>query len=307
MASSEHFGHSGNEDFTLEMLKEMPYPTADAELEHDAEILALLEKLPYLTADAEVGLHPTLQRIQNLPADLLNMVMARLWEGAFCPGHIYLPAQIDYKKLRRHATDSRAAKPTLLALSKGVLADYEHRFWMENTFVFGIGQPLDIDESGFMGWLPDKAFEHVKKVRVIFSTRDLGPFYTSSLRREHPCWRPAPWDKKAKRNGRSVPLQVQSTMGVLKIGDEERGWNECQMNELQKIWIEKKWALHELRLEELTLDFVECYTTDGHWIGDEVAETMAPFPHGLPRSLEIIAPDEAMRAKIEGIVRQGYQ
>ncbi|KAL8752731.1 MAG: hypothetical protein Q9184_005645 [Pyrenodesmia sp. 2 TL-2023] len=298
MASSEHSGHSENEDLTLEMLKEMPYLTADAELEHDEEILALLEKLPYLTADAEVGLHPTLQRIQNLPPDLLNMVMARLWEGAFCPGYIYLPAHIDYKKLRRQATDSRAAKPTLLALSKGVLADYERRFWMENTFVIGVGEPLDIDESGFMGWLPDKASEYVKKVYVTFSTRDLGPFYTSSLRREHPCWRPAPWDQVTKK---------QPTTRKLDISDAERGWNERQMNELQKIWIGKKWALHELRLEELTLDFLECYSTDGYWIGDEVAETMAPFPHGLPRSLEIIAPDEAMRAKIEGIVRQGYQ
>ncbi|KAI4182803.1 MAG: hypothetical protein LQ346_006482 [Caloplaca aetnensis] len=310
MASPEHFGYNGNAALTLDLLSELPFLTANAEMEHDDKALGLLEELPFLTADAEDGLQPRspmLQRIQKLPTDLSNMIMASLWEGTFCPGHVYLPAHRDYQKLRHCAPDPGAAKPTLLALSKGVFADFKHRFWGENTFVIGVGEPLDFHESGFMGWLPDEASEYVRKVHVKFSTRDLGPFCTYSLRRDHPWWEPDPWDKVDESSGSLATPQAQPTSGQLEISEGDRDWHACQMTELHKIWLEKKWALHGLRLEELTLDFLECYATDGRWIGDEVAEMMGPFRHGLPRSLTVIAQDQEMRDKIKGIVRQGYQ
>ncbi|KAL8901917.1 MAG: hypothetical protein Q9207_004958 [Kuettlingeria erythrocarpa] len=310
MASSHDFGYSGNAALTLDLLSELPFLTADAEMENDDQALALLKELPFLTADPDDGLQPRspiLQRIQNLPTELSNMIMASLWQEAFCPGNVYLPAHRDYQKLRRCAIDPSAAKPTLLALSKGVFVDFEHRFWGENTFVIGVGEPLDFQESGFMGWLPEEASEYVKKVHVKFSTRDLGPRYTPSLRRDHPCWEPDPWDKVNGSSGSSATPQAQFNSGRLEISEPHRDWHACQMTELHRIWLEKNWALYDLRLDELTLDFLECYATDGRWIGDQVAETMGPFLHGLPRSLTIIAQDQDMRENIEGIVRQGYQ
>lgn len=168
----------------------------------------------------------TVRLIQNLPSDLCNMVMSSLWEAAFCPGSIYLAAHVNYNLGEDYKNCPSAAKPTLLALSKGIHAGYRTRFWSENTFVIGVDEPPNYTETDFVGWLPDEASNHVKKVDVIFTTRDLGPFYTISLPPNHPCWEPCPRFSGSDGEAGLVVVGSSAIHGPNELENTSIGWGD---------------------------------------------------------------------------------
>ncbi|KAL9008371.1 MAG: hypothetical protein Q9173_006499 [Seirophora scorigena] len=114
----------------------------------------------------------TMQLVQSLPSELSNQILESLWEVAFYPGFVYLPAHVadavkdDYKK------DPWAVRPTLLALSRAIHTDFQKRFWSENTFVLGAGQPPE-DEDGVQRWFPEAATGHITKVLAAMPTSGL--------------------------------------------------------------------------------------------------------------------------------------
>ncbi|KAI4086629.1 MAG: hypothetical protein LQ344_007405 [Seirophora lacunosa] len=303
----------------------------------------------------------TMQLVKSLPSELSNQIMQNLWEAAFYPGFVYLPPNsADGVKDDDNEKDAWAVRPTLLSLSRAIHTEFQRRFWTENTFVIGAGQP-PTDEDGLQRWFPEAATEHITKVYVSFTVRDLGEDFASSLPSGIPCppqgsaddgdqeWYPnrvdarqrtltphSSWsndDHKTDPHDSSEP-QAHSEMTWLPSplpcfplpyldpspsADELlHAHNEALTLELHKRWIDKKYALRGLlpaALKELTLDFAECYATDGRWIGDEVAITMPRLAVFLMKEgegevveggvlvLDIVAPDEGKREGIERILR----
>lgn len=73
--------------------------------------------------------------------------------------------------------------------------------------------------------------------------------------------------------------------------------------ELKTIWLDKIYEIRYLQLTELTLDFFECYSTDGRWMGSEIAAEFPAFYHGMPEVLRIFAPDPEKRDELEMLIR----
>ncbi|KAL8974642.1 MAG: hypothetical protein Q9197_001130 [Variospora fuerteventurae] len=363
-----------------------------------------------------------MQLVKSLPSEVSNQVMENLWEEAFYPGYVYLPTRINGEVPSDYEKDSFAARPTLLSLSRGIHADFQRRFWRENTFVIGAGQPV-AEEDELQLWLPEAATNHITKVYISFTVRDLGEDLASSLPSGLPNWRPCPtpspgewdhqsfgwcpgfdealdelednsttnashssWDHSQSERNETAPACMISALysvgltsmkfhtqratpclnGVLPFfyptghwlpswtqslsrqqppleptdagptvtintsttntrltwqpsplpsfptaeedpspSEEERHQrhHEALTLELHKLWINKKWALYGLpALAEVTLDFFECYSTDGRWIGDEVAVTVPRLGKGV--SVDVVAPDEAKRQLVESLIRE---
>ncbi|KAL8985267.1 MAG: hypothetical protein Q9177_004483, partial [Variospora cf. flavescens] len=143
-----------------------------------------------------------MQLVKSLPSEISNQVMENLWEEAFYPGWVYLPTRINGEVPSDYERDTYAARPTLLSLSRGIHADFQRRFWRENTFVIGAGQPI-AEEDELQLWLPEVATDHIAKVFISFTVRDLGEDFASSLPSDLPNWRPSPipnpgeWDHQS--------------------------------------------------------------------------------------------------------------
>ncbi|KAL8646341.1 MAG: hypothetical protein Q9210_006193, partial [Variospora velana] len=143
-----------------------------------------------------------MQLVKSLPSEIFNQVMENIWEEAFYPGYVYLPTRINGEVPSDYEKDSFAARPTLLSLSRGIHADFQRRFWRENTFVIGAGQPI-AEEDELELWLPEVATDHIAKVYISFTVRDLGEDFASSLPSGLPNWRPNPtpspgeWDHES--------------------------------------------------------------------------------------------------------------
>ncbi|KAL8717699.1 MAG: hypothetical protein Q9225_005089 [Loekoesia sp. 1 TL-2023] len=340
----------------------------------------------------------TTRLITKLPPELRNMIMKTLWESALCPGFVYPHRHLNHDPFYPCEEEPRcAARPTLLSLCKGLLEDYQERFWSENTFVIDSGAPSFSTE--FLDWLPAEAPKHIRKVDLTFTIRDLGDIYACCLPPDHLGWEPCryqseteyindflslyTWPATGRTDNRSDFLDEASTLGWTdyevdsceeadckdyckedewedsychekegdeeeekEAGDQDNGgiqaeqedhctWGsicssykntvssqdtsaniDIEMSEEEKLqqhnelltfdlkwmWIDKFYNIHTLPLTELTLDFFECYSLDGSWMGPEIAAALPAFQHGLPEIMRIYAPDLAKRNEIEQII-----
>ncbi|KAL8901916.1 MAG: hypothetical protein Q9207_004957, partial [Kuettlingeria erythrocarpa] len=61
-----------------------------------------------------------------------------------------------------------------------VESEYRVRFWKENTFIIGLGEASY--STDFFQFLPREAFEHINKIDMTFTIRDLGEWRVQTLR-----------------------------------------------------------------------------------------------------------------------------
>lgn len=112
------------------------------------------------------------------------------------------------------------ARPTLLCeFGKKVEAEYRVRFWKENTFIIGLGEPSYSTE--FFDFFPQEAFNYINKIDMTFTIRDLGEWRMKSLRAsttdasvrkllEEPIEKPIKRsDKKTKETSVKKPTEDQ--------------------------------------------------------------------------------------------------
>lgn len=68
----------------------------------------------------------------------------------------------------------------LCEFGRKVESKYRVRFWKENTFIIGLGEASY--STDFFQFLPPEAFDHINKIDMTFTIRDLGEWRVQSLR-----------------------------------------------------------------------------------------------------------------------------
>lgn len=123
--------------------------------------------------------------------------MKTLWKSALCPGFVYPHRHLNHDPF--HPCEEEpicAARPTLLSLCKGLLEDYQERFWSENTFVIDTGAASFSTE--ILNWFPADATKHINKVDLTFTIRDLGDNYACCLPPDHLGWEPCRYQSETE-------------------------------------------------------------------------------------------------------------
>ncbi|KAL8682993.1 MAG: hypothetical protein Q9186_000988 [Xanthomendoza sp. 1 TL-2023] len=223
----------------------------------------------------------------KVPREIYDKIQEDFLELAFHPGFVF-PQQFTYTKhtFIWKGKSYPVAKPGLLCLNSDILATYQKRLWSENTFVIGVGIPSYTTD--FLGLLPQGAHQHIRKVYLSFTSKD------------HLWW---PWTTQSQTHIQEPdsedPNHLTSSEAWQLIQEETlRNELDSITAGLWTIWFDKYYAIHTLSLDELTLDFTECYSAAGEWLGTELAERLRQPTKGLPSVLKVSAPSLEKKKEI---------
>ncbi|KAI4177479.1 MAG: hypothetical protein LQ343_000460 [Gyalolechia ehrenbergii] len=255
--------------------------------------------------------------------------------------HRHLNHEISYECDRESRC---AARPELLSVCRSLRDEYQVRFWTENTFVIDTGLPSfstdflnelphevfshinkidltftvrDLSENyatclpiDHPGWEPSACQSRAEYYASFLS----GHTYLSmviataeddTLDEESSPERSDGDDDEGTESSHPKSASALHNHAIdASFEERRRQEDEQETFELGEIWLDKFYAVCTLPLTELTLDFFECYGTDGHWMGAEFAARLPPFLHGLPATLIIYAPDLEKRNEIERIIHE---
>ncbi|KAL8713814.1 MAG: hypothetical protein Q9225_006702 [Loekoesia sp. 1 TL-2023] len=221
----------------------------------------------------------------KLPQELVDQIEEAVYQLAFCPGVVFIPQQRPHKNtIEWRGRTYYAAKPELLTLSRNIHLRWHKRLWTENTYVFGTESPAFMRKF-YDDLIAGKVCKNIQSVHIAFTFRDFG-----------------------NRLSRYPP----SIRGLLRFsGDTYNQWRnprDCSrvdllVKDLTATWILEYVTFMNLRLTQLTLDFSECYWSDGRFLGFRLLK-WSLFPYfGLPSDLKVVAPDIETKEKILQVLR----
>ncbi|KAL8752730.1 MAG: hypothetical protein Q9184_005644 [Pyrenodesmia sp. 2 TL-2023] len=114
------------------------------------------------------------------PHEIVDIIRDTVYDSLFCDGFVYPQQHVNHGGSCSKAANP-IARPTLLReFGKKVEAEYRVRFWKENTFIIGLGEPSY--STQFFEFFPKEAFDHINKIDMTFTIRDLGEWRVKSLR-----------------------------------------------------------------------------------------------------------------------------
>ncbi|KAL8834575.1 MAG: hypothetical protein Q9170_003703 [Blastenia crenularia] len=202
------------------------------------------------------------------PQEIVDTIQDYVMESLFCPGYVRLS---DHKLPKRleHAGRSRP-RPALLSLSKSIYAEYQPRFWSENTFILSFEGPSNgTARKSIHPFAIAAGPEHIRKVDITFTSD-----YTSIFR--------GPYNIRSDENG------------------DPGSWKARNC----------RWAawLHFIQLQqqnEVTLDFTPCAGRfDKLAMDDLVRGVGLGFVWPVPKVLEIYAGNEGAEEDTRGTIRE---
>ncbi|KAL8719613.1 MAG: hypothetical protein Q9181_008041 [Wetmoreana brouardii] len=164
--------------------------------------------------------------------------------------------------------------------------------WRENVFVIGQGDWQDT--TAFLDQMPQEACNHIRKVHLTFTIKD---YFLWDQWLEEPEEVAQPEIVEDPENIEHVKFEYGCPLGF-----DAMRW---AVMELEYSWWAKIEAITCLPLTELTLDFTDCFSFKGEWLGKSLAESFAPFrDFKIPEKLTVLAPSGRKRKQIWGAIRR---
>lgn len=247
---------------------------------------------------------------KKCPQEVVDHIQYWLFEIVFCPGHLYINRYPGIETCGWPKTSP--GRPTLLSLSKGILSKYEQRLWTENTFILAsVGDLLDGQ---------DGTWEEIDKLHIAVTIRDIGTGWAESIPPPgtYPEYDSRTFSENDDGSGLSslvvlsgvleghdmVPKSHACDKDSMPLAQGARLCYQCKDKELAGRWLTKlRVALHlGLKLEQLTLDFTECYSSRGYWLGNILADELGSIREDLPDELEVLAPDPQKRKELLALI-----
>ncbi|KAL8767559.1 MAG: hypothetical protein Q9209_005976 [Squamulea sp. 1 TL-2023] len=226
--------------------------------------------------------------LRKLPQELVDMVEEWVYEISFCPGYIYpagepLPFSTpegqrphEYKERR-----NKIVSPRLLTLSRSVQGKYQTRMYTDNVVV------IDRNRCKCFSDIPYGSVAYpMRKFEVIFGKADPAIVRNNAVPDPH------------------IRNQIY-TMRLLWYWDSI--WDT--------LW-GRYWDAAEFsKVSQLTMDFRECYDSEGIWLGFELAEnldTTVKLTSGgcssrLPANFRILGPDAEKEVELMRIIRNRFK
>lgn len=241
-----------------------------------------LSELPSERYDRLVHLMKT-----KLPQELVDQIEEAVYQLAFCPGVLFFPQQPPHKDtLEWRGRKYYAAKPELLTLSRAIYSRWHKRLWTENTYVLGTESPAYTR----MFWedrIVGSMYKNIQAVHLAFIFRDSGKQLS----------RYPPGIRGFFRGFSDTYNRWLSRDYLTRLNPE------MLIGDLVWTWILEFVTISNLPLTQLTLDFSECYWSDGRFLGFRLLEWPYLFRDGLPSDLKVVAPDIETKEKILQVLR----
>ncbi|KAI4112736.1 MAG: hypothetical protein LQ338_008281, partial [Usnochroma carphineum] len=207
------------------------------------------------------GFDDTVQRMyRTCSQETVDQIRDTVFDSLFCDGFVHPQQHFNHELTSGCDEGSNCvARPALLSsFGKRVFTDWQLRFWRENTFIIGTGEPYM--STDFLDFLPEEAHDHINKIDLTFTIRDLDDSWAEVLYAKFIAYEEFGQEHKEGR------LRYYEQLTI----------------DLERIWFDKFYTVHCLPLRELTLDFFECYGPDGDWLGTRLAEMLPAFGKGWP-------------------------